>query len=130
MKAKPMVTLVTGAGRSIVGWSAEVASVGGRWAGASARICWSGAVGGLTLVGVVGGGRAPWSGVASRVMAVLSARGVEGRAPGAVSGMAWKLTIVAPDSGQNLETRTRPGGALKAWSLTASAVVGGSQVCV
>ena len=63
------------------------------------------------------------------MVAVLCARGVEGRAAEAVSGMAWKLTIVAPDSGQNLETRTRPGGVLKAWSLAASEVVGGSQVC-
>ena len=47
------------------------------------------------------------------MMAVLSARGVEDRAAEAVSGMVWKLTMVAPDSGQNLETRTRPGGGVE-----------------
>ena len=37
--------------------------------------------------------------------------------------------IMDPDSGQNLETRIRPGGVLKAWSLAVLEVVDGSEGC-
>ena len=56
--------------------------------------------------------------------------GVEGCGAGGASEVASKLTVVAPDSGQNLVTRTRPGGVLKVCSLPAFAVVRGSLVRV
>ena len=44
--------------------------------------------------------------------------GVEGCGAVGATEVASKLTIVAPDSGQNLMTRTRPGGVLKVCSLS------------
>ena len=52
-------------------------------------------------------------------------RGVDGWTDGAVFGLSWKVSIVAPDSGQNLETRIWPEGMWKMSSLAMLEVVGG-----
>ena len=55
----------------------------------------------------------------------MCTRGVDGCTDGAVFGLSWKVSIVAPDSGQNLETRIWPGGVWKMLSLAVLEVVGG-----
>ena len=57
----------------------------------------------------------------------MCTRGVDGCTDGAVFGLSWKVSIVAPDFGQNLETRIWPAGVWKMLSLAVLEVVGGSE---